>query len=112
LTANFILISQFFTQAFLRPHHFSQPGLFFCVDDITVQHTRHPEPRQRPLSDTISRTLQKSDRALLTSSTAVTTSDDDTSDQQSMILGAPLTAGNQLHLDLQQSYMIIKSQTS
>ena len=66
---------------------------------------RHPEPRQRPLSGTISRTLQKSDRALLTSSTIVTTSDDVTSDQQSMILGALLTAGNQLHLDLQQCYI-------
>ena len=66
---------------------------------------RHPEPRQRPLSGTISRTLQKSDRALLTSSTIVTTSDDVTSDQQSMILGAPLAAGNQLHLDLQQLYI-------
>jgi len=66
---------------------------------------RHPEPRQRPLSGIISRTLQKSDRALLISSTIVTTSDDVTSDQHSMILGAPLTAGNQLHLDLQQCYI-------
>ena len=73
--------------SFLRPHHFSHLG-YFCVDDITVQCTRDPEPRQRPLSDTISRTLQKSDRALLSSSAAVTTSDDDTFDQQSMMLGA------------------------
>ena len=81
--------------------------IIIILHDFTY---RHPEPRQRPLSGTISKTLQKSDRALLTSSTVVT--DDNTSDQQSMILGAPLAAGNQLHLDLQQSYITTKSQTS
>ena len=66
---------------------------------------RHPTARDRPTSGSISQTLQKSDRALLTSSIQVT-DDDVTKDNQSMMLGAPLTAGNQLYLDLQQRYMI------
>ena len=65
---------------------------------------RHPTARDRPTSGSISQTLQKSDRALLTSSIQVT-DDDVTKDNQSMMLGAPLTAGNQLYLDLQQRYM-------
>ena len=69
---------------------------------------RHPTARDRPTSGSISQTLQKSDRALLTSSVQVT-DDDATKDNQSMILGAPLTAGSQLHLDLQQRYVIKSS---
>ena len=65
---------------------------------------RHPTARDRPTSGSISQTLQKSDRALLTSSVQVT-DDDVTKDNQSMMLGAPLTAGNQLYLDLQQRYI-------
>ena len=65
---------------------------------------RHPTARDRPTSVSISRTLQKSDRALLTSSMQVP-EDEITKDNQSMILGAPLAAGNQLHLDLQQTYV-------
>ena len=65
---------------------------------------RHPTARDRPTSGSILRTLQKSDRALLTSSVQVT-DDDITKDNHSMMLGAPLTAGNQLYLDLQQRYM-------
>ena len=65
---------------------------------------RHPTARDRPTSVSISQTLQKSDRSLLTSSIQVT-DDDVTKDNQSMMLGAPLTAGNQLYLDLQQRYM-------
>ena len=69
---------------------------------------RHPTARDRPTSGSISQTLQKSDRALLTSSVQVT-DDDVTKDNQSMMLGAPLTAGSQLHLDLQQRYVIKSS---
>ena len=69
---------------------------------------RHPTARDRPTSGSLSRTLQKSDRALLTSSGQVT-NDDVTKDNQSMILGAPLSAGNQLYLDLQQRYTIKSS---
>ena len=61
---------------------------------------RHPSVRDRPTSWSISRTLQKSDRALLTSSVQVTEEDN-----QSMMLGAPLTAGSQLYLDLQEKYV-------
>ena len=61
---------------------------------------RHPTARDRPASASISQTLQKSDRALLTSSVQVTEEDN-----QSMMLGAPLTAGSQLYLDLQEKYM-------
>ena len=41
---------------------------------------------------------------MLTSSAQVR-DDDVTKDSQSMILGAPLTAGSQLYLDLQQRYV-------
>ena len=65
---------------------------------------RHPTTRDRPTSGSLSRILQKSDRALLTSSIQV--GDDElTKDNQSMMLGAPLTAGSQLYLDLQQRYV-------
>ena len=64
---------------------------------------RHPTAKSRPTSGSISQTLQKSDRALLTSSAQVT-DDDVTSESQSTMLGAPLTAGSQLYLDLQQRY--------
>ena len=65
---------------------------------------RHPTAGDRPTSGSISRTLQKSDRALLTSSVLLT-DDNITKDNQSMMLGAPLTAGSQLYLDLQQRYI-------
>ena len=65
---------------------------------------RHPTARDRPTSGSMSRTLQKSDRALLTSSVLLT-DDNITKDNQSMMLGAPLTAGSQLYLDLQQRYI-------
>ena len=65
---------------------------------------RHPTARDRPTSGSISQALQKSDKALLTSSVQVT-DDDVTKDSQSMMLGAPLTAGSQLYLDLQQRYI-------
>ena len=69
---------------------------------------RHPTARDRPTSGSISRTLQKSDRALLTS--PVHMGDGDvTKGNQSMMLGAPLLAGSQLHLDLQQIYVIQSS---
>ena len=66
---------------------------------------RHPTTKGRPTSGSISLTLQKSDSALLPSSVQVT-DDNVTSESQSMILGAPLTAGSQLYLDLQQSYVL------
>ena len=69
---------------------------------------RHPTARDRPTSGSILQTLQQSDRALLTSSVQVT-DDDVTRDNQSIMLGAPLTAGNQLYLDLQQRYTIKSS---
>ena len=56
---------------------------------------RHPTAKSRPTSGSISRILEKSDRELL---------NDVTSESQSMMLGAPLTAGSQLYLDLQQRY--------
>ena len=66
---------------------------------------RHPTARDRPTSVSILRTLQQSDRALLTIASAVQVTDDDvTKDNHSMMLGAPLTAGSQLYLDLQQRY--------
>ena len=66
---------------------------------------RHPTARDRPTSGSISRTLQKSDKALLTSSVQVTDGNVTTKDNQSMMLGAPLTAGSQLYLDLQHRYI-------
>lgn len=64
---------------------------------------RHPTPKDRPTPGSILQTLQKSDRALLTSFVQVT--DNATSESQSMMLGAHLAAGNQLYLDLQQRYV-------
>ena len=64
---------------------------------------RHPTAMDRPTSGSLSRTLQRSDRALLTNSVQVT-DDNVAKDNQSMMLGAPLTAGCQLYFDLQQSY--------
>ena len=66
---------------------------------------RHPTAKSRPTSGSLSQILQKSDRALLTSSVQVT-DDDVMSESQSMMLGAPLTAGSQLYLDLQQRYVL------
>jgi len=65
---------------------------------------RHPTAKNRPTPGLISRTLQKSDRTLLISSVQMT--DDVTSESQPMMLGAPLAAGNQLYLDLQQRYTV------
>ena len=64
---------------------------------------RHPIGRNRPLPESISRTLQKSDGALLTSSVQVTDGDI-TKANQSMLLGVPLAKGSHLYLDLQQRY--------
>ena len=63
---------------------------------------RHPTPKDRPTSESILKVLQKSDRALLTNSVQVT--NDLVEDNQSMVLGAPLSAGSQLYLDLQHTY--------
>ena len=63
---------------------------------------RHPTAKDRPTSGSIVRALLKSDRALLASSVLVT--NDLVKDNQSMVLGAPLSAGSQLYLDLQQRY--------
>ena len=64
---------------------------------------RHPTAKNCPIAGSILQTLQKSDRALYTSSVQVT-DDDITKENQSMMLGAPLTAGSQLYIDLQQRY--------
>ena len=69
---------------------------------------RHPTAKDRPMAGLLSQTLQKSDRALLTSSVQVVDKNA-TKDGQSMMLGAPLTAGSQLYLDLQQKYVIKSS---
>ena len=61
---------------------------------------RHLTAKSRPTSESLLETLQKFDRALLTSPVQVT--GDDTN--QSMMLGAPLDKGSQLYFDLQQSY--------
>ena len=71
---------------------------------ITTQNrlcNRHPDPKQCPLSGMILKTLQKPDGTLLATS-EVTTSRG--ANQTSMMLGAPLAAGHQLHLDLQHGY--------
>ena len=59
---------------------------------------RHPDPKQRPLSSVILKTLQKPDETLLA------TSEVTTSNGANQMLGAPLADGRQLHLDLQHSY--------
>ena len=69
---------------------------------------RHPIAKSRPTSGSISKALQKSDRALLPGCLRVA-DDDVTSESQSMMLQAPLTAGSQLYLDLQQRYTIKSS---
>ena len=65
---------------------------------------RHPVAKDRPTPGSILRTLQKSDRSLLTRSMQVT--DNVVLESQSMMLGAPLAAGNKLYIDLQQTYVI------
>ena len=69
---------------------------------------RHPTAKDRPMAGLLSQTLQKSDRALLTSSVELVNKNA-TKDNQSMTLGAPLTAGSQLYLDLQERYIIKSS---
>ena len=59
---------------------------------------RHPVAKHRPLPDSVSQTLQKSQNGLLTSPAT-----DDA--EQLMMLGEPLSTGNQLYLDLQQTYL-------
>ena len=66
---------------------------------------RHPTARDRPTSGSISQTL---DRISLTTSVQVTEGQI-RKDNQSMTLEAPLTAGSQLYLDLQQRYTIKSS---
>ena len=66
-------------------------------------YTRHPTANSRPLPGVILQTLQNSEEALLTSSLQVT-DDKATSDSHSMMLGASLTTGSQLYLDLQLRY--------
>ena len=61
---------------------------------------RHPEARNRPHPGMVLRTLQKSDRNLLQWSMP----DDDKIDGQVAMLGAPLTASDQLYPDLQSMY--------
>ena len=70
---------------------------------------RHPTARSRPTSGSILETLQKSDRDLLASSVLETDDDTDTSDSQSMLLGASITAGEQLYLHLQNRYIPSKT---
>ena len=65
---------------------------------------RHPVAKDRPTSGSILEVLQRSDRDLLTTSVQVT--NDLVKDNQSMVLGAPLSIGSQLYLDLQQTYTI------
>ena len=62
---------------------------------------RHPEATYRPHPGMVLRTLQKSDRNLLQWSMP----DDDKIDGQVAMLGAPLTASEQLYPDLQSMYM-------
>lgn len=65
---------------------------------------RHPIARNRPVARSVLRTLQKSDRCLLTSSVQVT-DNDATKDSETVRLGDPLASGSQLYLDLQQTYI-------
>ena len=59
---------------------------------------RHPEAKGRPYSISILRTLEKSDEILLQWSESTNT------DNQVMMLGAPLINGEQLYPDLQSQY--------
>ena len=69
---------------------------------------RHPTARDRPVARSTSQTLQKFDRISLTSSVQATEGQIK-SDNQLMTLEAPLTAGSQMYLDLQQKYTIKSS---
>ena len=62
---------------------------------------RHPDANGRPPSNTMLRTLQKSDRNLL----HWTTPEDDQTDGQVAVLGAPLSCGVRLYTDLQKMYI-------
>jgi len=70
----------------------------FYDDHCMVLLYRHPIAKHRPLPNSVSQTLQKSNNSLLTSPVT-----DDA--EQSMMLGEPLSAGYQLYLDLQQTYL-------
>ena len=69
---------------------------------------RHPTARDRPTSGSISQTLQKFNKISFTSSVQVTEGQI-AKDNQSMMLGAPLTVGSQLYCDLQLRYTIKSS---
>ena len=64
---------------------------------------RHPTAKDHPLAGSVLWTLQNSDSALLTSSTQVP-EDELAKDNYSIMLGAPLTAGSHLYLNLQHRY--------
>ena len=68
---------------------------------ILYTYNRHPEARNRPHPGMVLRTLQKSDRNLLQWSMP----DDDKTNGQVAMLGAPLTASEQLYPDLQSMYI-------
>ena len=61
----------------------------------------HPIEKNHPNSGSVLQTLLNSDNALFTGSSQIS-EDEITKDNQSMMLGAPLTAESQLYLDLQQ----------
>jgi len=64
---------------------------------------RHPEANHRPHSDSIWRTLQKSDRTLLLHPPVE--SDGSFDDELVTVLGAPLDTSELLYSDLQSLYM-------
>ena len=64
---------------------------------------RHPEANHRPHSDSILRTLQKSDRTLLLHPPVE--SDGSFDDELVTVLGAPLDTSELLYSDLQSSYI-------
>ena len=63
---------------------------------------RHPEDNHRPHSDSILRTLQKSDRTLLLRPPVE--SDGSFDDELVTVLGAPLDTNESLYSDLQFLY--------
>ena len=63
---------------------------------------RHPEANSRPHSDSILRTLQKSDRTLLLCPPVE--SDGSFDDELVTVLGAPPDTSRSLYPDLQSSY--------
>ncbi|XP_065899937.1 uncharacterized protein [Dysidea avara] len=78
------------------------PGCPRAIYQLMIQ-CWHPEANHRPHSDSILRTLQKSDRTLLLRPPVE--SDGSFDDELVTVLGAPLDTSKSLYTDLQSSYI-------